>query len=183
VSLSFTVLVTCLYPAAIWLGQAHLEPRLLAGLPLIAALTRVQTFKTSAVTRWWIGGTLLLTVLALWGNALLPLKLYPVWVNAALLGTFTYSLFAPPSMVERIARTWEPDLPAAAISYTRRVTQAWCIFFALNGAIALATSLWASSAVWSLYNGFIAYALMGLLFAGEYCIRRRFKRRHSGSSH
>jgi uncharacterized membrane protein len=26
---------------------------------------------------------------------------------------------------------------------------------------------------WSLYNGLIAYLLMGLLFAGEYLIRRR----------
>ena len=73
----------------------------------------------------------------------------------------------------------EPDLPPQAIGYTRRVTQVWCGFFAINGAIAVITALWASSATWSLYNGLIAYLLMGLLFAGEYLTRWHFKaRRH-----
>jgi uncharacterized membrane protein len=57
------------------------------------------------------------------------------------------------------------------------VTQVWCIFFAVNGALALVTALWASAATWSLYNGVIAYLLMGLLFAGEYGVRCHFKRR------
>jgi uncharacterized membrane protein len=51
-------------------------------------------------------------------------------------------------------------------------------FFGINGAIALATALWASAAFWSLYNGLIAYMLMGLLFAGEYLVRSHFKRRY-----
>ena len=51
------------------------------------------------------------------------------------------------------------------------------VFFALNGAVALITALWASAATWSLYNGVIAYLLMGVLFAGEYGARRNFKRR------
>ena len=97
-------------------------------------------------------------------------------VNAALLGVFAYSLISPPSMVERFARLREPELPASAIGYTQRVTQVWCIFFAANGVIALITALWASSATWTLYNGLIAYLIMGLLFAGEYLVRGHFKR-------
>jgi uncharacterized membrane protein len=176
VSILLTVLITLLYPLAIWLGQGQVEPRLLAGLLLLVALTRLHTVKAGQAGRWWLGGTLLLMALAVWGNALLPLKLYPVLVNAAMLGLFVYSLIFPPSMVERFARMREMDLPAQAIGYTRQVTQVWCIFFAVNGAIALITALWASAALWLLYNGLIAYLLMGLLFAGEYCIRRYFKR-------
>jgi uncharacterized membrane protein len=101
-------------------------------------------------------------------------------VNAAMLSVFTYSLFVPPSMVEQFARRREPDLPPQSVTYTRRVTQVWCVFFALNGGIALVTALWASTATWSLYNGFVAYLLMGLLFAGEYGIRCNFKRRLNG---
>jgi uncharacterized membrane protein len=52
----------------------------------------------------------------------------------------------------------------------------------LNGAIALYTALFASMAQWSFYNGFLAYLLMGVLFAGEYCARRHFKRRHGSSA-
>ncbi len=66
------------------------------------------------------------------------------------------------------------------MQYTRRVTQVWCIFFFINGAIALGTALWASAAVWSLYNGVIAYLLMGGLLGGEYLVRLRFKQRHNG---
>jgi uncharacterized membrane protein len=99
-------------------------------------------------------------------------------VNAALLAAFGYSLAVPPSMVERLARLREPQLPDAAVAYTRRVTQVWCGFFAVNGALALGTALWASPAVWSLYTGVIAYLLMGLLGGAEYVVRMRFKRLH-----
>lgn len=173
------VLVTLLYPLAIWLGHGRVEPRLLVGLLLLAAVTRLLTLKINKASRWWIGGALLLAALAVWGNALLPLQLYPVLVNLVMLGVFGYSLIAPPSLVERIARLREPDLPAAAIAYTRRVTQVWCVFFVINGSIALATALFASPAIWSLYNGVIAYGLMGVLFGGEYLVRLCFKRRHN----
>lgn len=81
-------------------------------------------------------------------------------------------------MVERLARLREPDLPLVAVAYTRRVTQVWCVFFIINGALAFATAVWASDAVWSLYTGVIAYILMGLLFGAEFLFRLRFKRLH-----
>ena len=132
--------------------------------------------RASAARSGWLAGTLLLALIAWWGNHFLALKLYPVLVNAAMLSVFGYSLFVPPSMVEQFARRHQPDLPPQSVNYTRRMTQVWCIFFALNGAVAFVTALWASAAIWLLYNGFIAYLLMGLLFAGEYCFRRHFNR-------
>ncbi|OGB23133.1 MAG: hypothetical protein A3I66_09005 [Burkholderiales bacterium RIFCSPLOWO2_02_FULL_57_36] len=174
-----TVFITLLYPLAIWLGHGQVEPRLLAGILLLAALTRLPALKVSKMARWWMGGALLLAAIAVWANAMLPLKLYPVLVSAVMLAVFGYTLVKPPSMVERFARMREPDLPPAAIGYTRRVTQVWCGFFAINGAIALSTALWASPAVWSIYNGVVSYLLMGLLFGGEFLTRLYFKRRHS----
>lgn len=152
----------------------------MAGLLVLAALTRLPTLKASPMGRWLMAGALLLVGLTVWSNQLLPLKLYPFLMNVLTLGVFGYSLFYPPSIVERIARITEPDLPPEAIGYTRRVTQVWCIFFIANGAIALYTALWASQEVWSLYNGLIAYLLMGVMFGGEYLIRLRFRRRHGG---
>ena len=172
-----TVFITLLYPLAIWLGHGQVEPRLLAGILLLAALTRLPALKVSRMARWWLGGALLLAAFAVWGNAMLPLKLYPVLVSVVMLAVFGYTLLAPPSMVERIARRREPDLPPEATGYTRKVTQVWCGFFAINGAIALSTALWASPAVWSLYNGVISYLLMGLLFGGEFLIRGYVRRR------
>ena len=168
--------ITVLYPLAIWFGQGKVEPRWLALLLLLAAAARLPAMKVSLAARWSAAAALLLAAGAVWANALLPLKLYPVLVNAALLAAFGYSLASPPSMIERMARLTEPNLPPAAIAYTRVVTQVWCGFFVVNGSIALGTAIWASPAVWSLYNGVIAYVLMGLLFAGEYLVRIRFKR-------
>lgn len=175
---ALTVLVTLLYPLAIWLGHGRVEPRALALLLVVAAATRLPTLKLNKASRWWLAGALLLAAVAIWHNAMLPLKLYPVMMNAGMLCVFGYSLLAPPSMIERMARLTDPHLPDYAIAYTRRVTQVWCGFFVVNGLLALITACWASPAVWSIYNGVVAYAAMGILFAGEYLVRIAVKRRH-----
>jgi uncharacterized membrane protein len=78
-------------------------------------------------------------------------------------------------MIERFARLQEPHLSETAIRYTRQVTIVWCVFFVLNGSIALYTALFCEMKTWALYNGLIAYVLMGALFAGEYLVRLRVK--------
>jgi uncharacterized membrane protein len=173
------VAVTVVYPLALWWGQGYFEPRVLAVLLLLVVVGRMHALRMSRAVAWWIAGTLSLIGFAVWANVILPLKLYPALVNFALLGVFAYSLVFPPPVVERLARLREPDLPPAAMGYTRRVTQIWCGFFAANGTIALATALWSSPAVWWLYNGFIAYLLMGILFAGEYCVRLYVRSQHN----
>ena len=104
------------------------------------------------------------------------LRFYPVAVNAGMLVLFGATLLRPPSLIERIARLTEPRLPPEAVRYTRVVTQVWCGFFLLNGGVALATALFADLALWTLYNGVIAYLLMAALFAGELLVRRRVRR-------
>ncbi|MGB8666210.1 MAG: hypothetical protein WCD24_15885, partial [Serratia inhibens] len=101
---------------------------------------------------------------------------YPVLVNVLLLLLFAYSLFAPPTVVERLARITEPQLDAAGVAYTRQVTQVWCGFFIVNGAIALATCLSGDIALWTLYNGGISYLLMGALMGIEWIVRKRVRR-------
>ncbi|MGN6735809.1 MAG: hypothetical protein ACTHMB_28145, partial [Candidatus Binatia bacterium] len=119
----FMVVMTIAYPLVIWLGQGRFEPRVLAILLLLLVAMRLHRLKLSAAWCWCVGGTLLLVVCALWQNAILPLKFYPVLVNGTLLGLFGYSLLFPPSIIERWARMRNAELPARAISYTRRVTQ------------------------------------------------------------
>ena len=41
----------------------------------------------------------------------------------------------------------------------------------------MATALWASPAVWALYNGLLAYFAMGALMGGEWLVRRRVRAR------
>lgn len=170
-------LVALAYPLIVYFSLSRLEPRWLALLLFGLALMRLAVRRT-AVTWGCAGGALLLAMFSGIGNAWLPLKLYPVGANAVMLVLFAASLAHPPSAIERLARLREPDLPPVAVAYTRRVTQVWCLFFAFNGALALVTALWASSAVWTLYNGFISYCLIGALMAAEWLIRRRVRARN-----
>ena len=170
--------ITAAYPLLVFFGLGHFEPRwlalMLAGLAVVRALGSRDRFW------WWAAGAgLLLAAVSAFANKALPLKLYPVLVNAVLLIVFAASLRHPPSMIERLARLHEPALDAQGVAYTRRVTQVWCGFFAVNGGIALATSLWASDKTWALYNGLIAYGLIGLLMGGEWLVRRRVRARKS----
>ena len=108
-------------------------------------------------------------------NALL--RWYPTLISLFLLATFGLSLRFGPPMVERIARAREPDLPAAAIPYTRKVTWVWIGFFVFNATLSAGLTMWASLRWWTLYNGLIVYFIMGALFAGEWLLRRRMKAR------
>lgn len=118
---------------------------------------------------------LVLVGLGLLGQAELGMRAYPVAANLVMLLVFGASLVRGMPIVERLARLREPDLPAEGVLYTRRVTWAWCVFFVLNGTLAAWTALYASLAGWTLYNGFISYCAMGLMFAGEWLCRRHVR--------
>ena len=175
-STALVVLLTLAYPFAVAFGLGRVAPHwfalALVGLALLRAAVSGQAM-------WWAAaaGAVLLAAFSVAGQGWLPLKLYPVLVNAVLLLVFGASLWQGPPLVERLARLREPELPPEGVVYTRRVTQAWCLFFTVNGSLAAATACWASTATWTLYNGFIAYLLIGAMFGGEWWLRRRAKAR------
>lgn len=167
-------LLTLLYPFAVYFGIKYFEPWKIACL--LVVLLGIRLIASVSIKHW--SRPLLMVGMvycgfAIWSNELLTLRFYPAIVNAAMLLFFSWSLWSPPSLIERIARIQHPDLPPEAVVYTRRVTQVWCAFFIVNGSIALITALCSSIEVWSLYNGLIAYLLMGLLFVGEYIVRMK----------
>jgi uncharacterized membrane protein len=173
-------LLTLAYPFVVWFGIGRWDLRWLAGALLLIAVARALGTRDR---RWWIAaaGTASLVVASVLADDALPLKLYPVLVNAVLLGVFGLSLRFPPSLIERLARLHEPDLPPSGVAYTRTVTKVWCAFFVGNGTLALASALWASDKAWALYNGLVAYLLMGALFAGEWLVRGRVRARAAAS--
>ena len=63
-------------------------------------------------------------------------------------------------------------VPDEVRRYTRRVTQVWCAFFALNALVALLLALVTSLPTWSLYTNVLNVPLLVMLFAGEYFYRR-----------
>lgn len=99
------------------------------------------------------------------------LTFYPVIVNLCMLILFAMSLGQSQTIIERLARLQDPDLPESGVRYTRSVTKVWCLFFVINGAIALYTCFQPLE-IWTFYNGLVSYLLAGALFAIEWIVRQ-----------
>lgn len=168
------------YPLLVYYGLVHWSPRQVAGL-VLGALGLLAILRWRGLDRRRARSALgpivpavaLAIVTAMTGDAR-ALLAAPVLISLALLVTFAASLRpGRMPMVERFARLQEGDrLPAHAVPYCRRVTQVWVVFFACNAAIAAALAVAGSQAWWALYTGGIAYALIGIIFAVEFLVRR-----------
>ena len=171
--------VTICYPFLVWFSLDYLQPRylalVLAGLFLLRLLYRHPSFPTGRAWSLVLAVCpLFLLVIAL-VNKISWLLAYPVFVSLVFFTVFASSLVYPPTVVERLARLEDPDLPPKGVSYTRKVTQVWCVFFLVNAAISLLTIWHGGPWLWSLYNGGIFYVLMGLLMVAEMTVRRKVK--------
>ena len=166
----FGVLLMVLWPVLVLTLHTQLGswPLLIIGATLLA--WRLPQARVLAII-----AALVLVGLGLLGHAELGMRAYPIAVNLIMLMVFGASLVHGMPIVERLARLREPDLPSEGVRYTRHVTWVWCVFFVLNGTIAAWTALYASLATWTLYNGFISYCAMGLMFAGEWLCRRHVR--------
>lgn len=169
------LLAGVLYPFAVHFGLAHFAPWQFGLLLGALWLARALSARRRPGSLWTAIAALGFCALLGLSDSSQLLRWYPVLINAVLLVLFTSSLLHGMPMVERLARLREPELPPQAIRYTRRVTQVWSLFFLLNGLIAANLTLWAPLNWWTLYNGVIAYAAMGLLFAIEWLTRQRVR--------
>jgi len=169
------VIVLTLYPLAIYFGIEYLSLGSILLLLLVVAVLRVLfSGATKAIGTMLMAMALAFVVGVSWlrgdTNGLLW---YPILCNLILFSLFLYSLSQPQTLVERLARLTTPNLPPEGVLYTRKVTKAWCIFFLINGSLALATVLNGDIKIWTIYNGLISYVLMGTMMSGEWLLRRR----------
>jgi uncharacterized membrane protein len=171
------------YPFLVYFGIGHLSPLAFA-LGIIGLLSLRLVLGKQGKARWLdliaLGLSIAVMVCLLWVDALLAVKAYPVTLSLSLASVFGYSLFRPPTVIERFARLMEPSLNEHGVRYTRTVTKVWVAFFLINAGVSLSTALMGDMALWTLYNGLVSYLLMGLLFGGEFLIRQRVKKHHKG---
>jgi uncharacterized membrane protein len=104
----------------------------------------------------------------------------PLLVSSIFLISFSCGLLSPPNTVEMFARRLVSDLSIEEIAYCRCVALIWVCFLGVNGVAAYYTACCTSLRIWSLYNGFITYIMMGLLFAVELSYRSWRFRRYAG---
>jgi len=179
------------YPFAVYFGISYFSPRYVALALIGIFLLRFILIKPKAISTYdkytksgkyivlftTITGIIVSMIGAI-SNQVIVIKFYPVAVSLLLFTVFFYSLIHPPTVIEKLARIKDPKLSQAAIKYTRKVTVVWCMFFIINGAIALYSSLFSSFKFWTFYNGFLSYILIGAICATEFTYRQWAKKRH-----
>ena len=172
-------LLFALYPILIFVGLHYLDPREVGACVLAALVLRHRRNTARLLSGFSVAQyaalalPLALGVLVVLTNDETLLRLYPASISGSMLLLFGATLVQPPTMIERLARMQQPDLPPEGVRYTRRVTEAWCLFFVLNGAIATYTAVFSSRETWAIYTGFVSYILIGALFLAERFVRRR----------
>jgi uncharacterized membrane protein len=169
--------VGVLYPFIVYFGMEHVSTPVFALVLGALWLLRAPSLWREPGGRWMVGAALAYCVLLAVSGESIMLRWYPVLISLVLLAVFGASLRFGRPIIERIARLREPDLPPEGVRHTRRVTWVWVGFFIVNAATSAALTLWAPLDWWTLYNGIIAYAIMGVLFVGEWLFRQRLRRR------
>ena len=132
------------YPFLVWFGRTKVPPAgfVLIGVACIAArmiATRRLVRSPVEVTVFLLAAAMLVGLLAV--SPTLAARSYPVAISLAVATIFAASLRFPPTVIERIARLTEPDLPPEGVIYTRKVTVVWVAFLLVNAAISLWTAL------------------------------------------
>ena len=91
-------------------------------------------------------------------------RAYPVVISSFMWGAFLFSLKKGRTpLVEVSARAMRKTLNDAEVRYCYHLTVAWVIFMSIHLGITLFTLI-SSHAFWALYNGCIAYILIGAMF-------------------
>jgi len=161
------------YPLLIYAGLVLLGPRTLAAVAAVVLLAHAASgwrrWRRDDLARAAVPVLLVAVVLAV-AAAIDDGRIFlfvPALVNGAMLIAFARTLVRGPSIVETFARLRHPELLPGRAPYLRAVTAVWCGFFAVNIAVSLVLAVHGSLATWTLYNGLIAYLIVGLLLGAE----------------
>ena len=170
------------YPALIHASLAYDRPLLVAGgwlvlsaSGLLVAARRGRVFPallfavllTAGFFLWW------------WGEAIDLMYLPPVLINIAFMFLFGRTLLpgATP-LIARVAASWRGPLDAEVALYTRRVTFAWTVLFAVMALESMALAMFAPFHVWSLFTNCLNYLFVLFFLVVEYHLRFHFLPHH-----
>ncbi|MGO9267007.1 MAG: hypothetical protein ACLQBA_19380 [Candidatus Binataceae bacterium] len=164
------LLAVIAYPFAIYFGLGRFSPRIMiAGLLVLLGLRMYRASNDRGRLPYLVGGLGVVIIAA--RSPSVGLRAYPILISLTLASVFAYSLLWPPTIIEQIARMRRPRMPPRIVAYLRNVTIVWTGFFLLNAAISTATVVSGSIKLWTLYNGFVSYLIIGAILAGELLLR------------
>ena len=74
-------------------------------------------------------------------------------------------------LITRLATHVHGELPAEIARYTRRVTWAWCVFFAAMTLASMLLFVFEPLSIWSVFNNLLNLPLVVAMYLGEYAWR------------
>jgi uncharacterized membrane protein len=161
------------YPGIVYATRGIAPPSAFVIVALAVIGLRLATLRSPASRIWRapLAGVILIIAAAAMVDTMTAAKAYPSVVSLMTAAAFGTTLFYPPSLIERIVRSREPDLPLEASSYCRKVTIVWTVWLSANAVVAAILAVRGSDEAWALWTGLLAYVMMGVLFIGEVAVR------------
>jgi uncharacterized membrane protein len=110
------------------------------------------------------------------------IRLYPALADFAYLTIMATSFLIPPPLayyfIDIFDKSMKTIIPKEIFDrYCFKASLIWCVFFILDGIVALITVFHGSDIIWGIYNGGITYIIMGLIFIGEFIILKKKKKK------
>jgi len=98
-----------------------------------------------------------------------------VSINTLLCWFFSHTLYGGRTpAITAIAGIIHKNMPDSIVKYTRKVTVAWALFFAMQVMLSLAIFHTASITTWSVFANILHWPMIALMFAFEYICRKRY---------
>jgi uncharacterized membrane protein len=171
-------LITFAYPFVVYYGLNHYGPSVFALFLFVLLLLRVVIKGSYHEPSQWlqlvvVGGFCLVVVVV---DSEQMLRFYPVLMSLGFSALFAFSLKSKTSLIERFAKMSGQTYPNEAIQYMRNLTILWAILLLFNAVIASYTACCVSLEYWTLYNGLLAYFLLGSFALAELIFRHFYKR-------
>tara|TARA_R110001599_G_scaffold64023_3_gene179259 strand:- start:923684 stop:924352 length:669 start_codon:yes stop_codon:yes gene_type:complete len=125
-----------------------------------------------------VGLVLAAITITLWSTLLVRLDwiylIQHIACNSMLCWFFAQTLLEGRTpIITTLARTIHPDMPDNVVRYTRKVTAAWAIFFAMQVLVSLIIFYMTSIEIWSVFANILNWPLVILMFVVEYLCRKR----------
>lgn len=173
-------LLAAAYPFVVYYGLNHYSASVFAWVLLVLLIVRVVVKGNYSEPSQWLQlvvvGAFCIIVAVVNSEELL--RYYPVLMSLGFSALFAFSLRSKTSLIERFAKMSGTDYSSQALNYMRSLTRVWAILLAFNALVAAYTACCMSIKHWTLYNGLLAYFLLGGFSLAELAFRHFYKKRH-----
>ena len=170
--IAYQVLVYCM---VVDQPDGGLGEGLMAAPLLVAAGFVLGRSRRGRVLLAMLGGIGLIGFLLWRAFGASPVLFYPVpylTVYAFLLWLFGRTLRpGRQPLITRLATQVHGEIPAQIARYTRQVTWAWCVFFAVMALTSMLLFLFEPLPIWSVFNNLLNLPLVVAMYLGEYAWR------------